>query len=152
MNYLKTAQLIPNKEKLKEVGQCCLFCCLNVPVLCRASLRCGGATCTQRAHSVSMLDPTLPSPFIRIVRFTCLSMPLLPSNTKAYLNSYGKHLCPERFCLQNAGTPASVCMRHNCACLHFYLLVFVGRMRMQSLSGLCTGELLITCGKYKPIL
>lgn len=95
--------------------------------------------------------PDITFTFIRIVRFTCLSMLLLPSNTKAYLNSYGKHLCPESFCLQNAWTPASVCMRHNCACLHFYLLVFVGWMRMQSLSGLCTGELLITCGKYKPI-
>lgn len=58
----------------------------------------------QRAIEVrfrsTALRPTLPSPFISIVRSTCLSMALLPSNTEADLNSYDReNICvPEYFC------------------------------------------------------
>lgn len=47
----------------------------------------------RRSHSAPprpSVDPASPLPFIPIVRFTCLPMVLLPSNTAADLNSYDR--------------------------------------------------------------
>ena len=84
---------------------------------------------TRGAFRASGCNPASPLPFIPIVRFTCLPMVLLPSNMAADLNSYDQEniFIPNTFPRSKAASAASsVRLRHNCACLHFYLLVFVG--------------------------
>lgn len=138
MNYLQTVQLMPSEKDLKEV-ECRSILHFVVPIVLSVVM----TRWRRRVHAMAYrFDAQLKS-YNSSIHLPPEASIRLASNTyeRSKFIWLGKHLVRNAFASK---MPASVCMKHNCACLHFYLLVFVGWMWMQSLSGRCTGELLIT--------